>query len=131
MEKEKIKAMIIFGEDPLSVPANRRYFSGVEFLLVSDHFLTQTAAQADVVLPASLPIESSGSMTSCDRRLQKTVPLFPPKNGMENWQIIKSLAGKMQMPLPFHSVDEIFSEIMKANPHYQVFPPENSGEPTC
>ena len=119
MEKEKIKAMIIFGEDPLAVPANRKYFSGVEFLLVSDHFFTQTAAQADIVLPASLPIETSGSITSCDRRWQKIVRVFPPKNGMENWQIIKSLAGKIQMPLPFNSTDEIMNEIRKANLHYQ------------
>ena len=71
MEKEKIKAMIVFGELVLR-PANRRYFSGVKFLLASPTIFSHPDTRADVAA-ASLPMESSGSMTSCDRRLQKTV----------------------------------------------------------
>jgi hypothetical protein len=71
-------ALLVFGEDPLVATANLRLTGGVEFMLVVDHFMTATAAEADVVLPASLPAETDGSFTACDRRVQKIQKLFEP-----------------------------------------------------
>ncbi|HME44318.1 MAG TPA: NAD(P)-binding protein [Syntrophorhabdales bacterium] len=119
LEGDKIKALLIFGEDPLAAPQNVRLTGGVEFLLVFDHFMTATAMEADVVLPASLPIETEGSLTACDRRVQKTGKLFEPRNGMETWQAISKLADKLGSPFAYTSVKDIANEIRAAVPYYR------------
>jgi formate dehydrogenase major subunit len=119
MERDGIKALIIFGEDPLRATSNLRLTGSAEFILVVDNFMTATAMEADVVLPASVPIETSGSFTSCDRRVQRFAKIFEPASGMETWQIIDRLAQKLNVPVRFGSVDEIFAEIVKINPYYK------------
>ena len=51
MEKERIKGLIVFGEDPLSATSNLKLTSGAEFMVVVDSFMTATAMEADVLLP--------------------------------------------------------------------------------
>ena len=68
-------------------------------MVVVDSFMTATALEADVVLPASLPIETEGTFTACDRRVQATAKIFEPRTGMENWQILEALAEKMHIAL--------------------------------
>ena len=88
-------------------------------MLVVDNTMTATAMEAEVVLPASLPIETSGTQTSCDRRVQRLNKVFEPLAGLENWQIINKLAQSMGMPLTFKSVEEVLEEIEKINPAYK------------
>ena len=115
----KIKALLVFGEDPLASAAAGKLLSAVEFSLVVDFFMTASASEADVVLPASTPLESSGTYTACDRRVQSSPAIFPPKSGMANWEIICRLAEKTAKPVPFLSTGDIFKEIRQANPFYQ------------
>jgi len=65
--------MLIFGEDPLNVKENEKYFNGLEFLLVCDAYHTDTTDEADVVLPAANHIEQSGTYTRCDNKVQRAV----------------------------------------------------------
>jgi predicted molibdopterin-dependent oxidoreductase YjgC len=123
LEKGKIKALLIFGEDPLASAKADKLLAAVEFKLVVDFFMTATAASANVVLPASTPLESTGTFTACDRRVQRSSKIFPPKSGMENWEIICSLAEKMALPMPFGATEDIFNEIRQANPYYQGVEP--------
>jgi formate dehydrogenase major subunit len=118
LERDKIKALLVFGEDPLAAPNNVRLTGGVEFMLVLDHFMTATAMEADVVLPASLPIETEGSLTACDRRVQAIGKIFEPRNGMENWQAISALAARLGVSFSYTSVKEITDEIRAAIPAY-------------
>jgi formate dehydrogenase major subunit len=118
LERDKIKALLIFGEDPLAAPHNVRLTGGVEFMLVLDHFMTATAMEADVVLPASLPIETEGSLTACDRRVQATGKIFEPRSGKETWQVISDLAGRLGLPFAYISVKDIANEIRAAVPAY-------------
>jgi formate dehydrogenase major subunit len=116
--KGKIKALIIFAENPLAATAGK-LLAAVEFKLVVDFFMTASAAEANVVLPASTPLESTGTFTACDRRIQRSHAIFPPKSGMENWEIICRLAEKTAPPMQFKTTDDIFKEIQQANPFYQ------------
>ena len=118
LERDKIKALLVFGEDLLAAPHNVRLTGGVEFMLVLDHFMTATAMEADVVLPASLPIETEGSFTACDRRVQQIAKIFEPRTGMENWRIIDTLARKLGLPFAYTSVKDIANEIRTAIPAY-------------
>jgi predicted molibdopterin-dependent oxidoreductase YjgC len=123
LENDKIKALLIFGENPLQDVSNFKFTGGAEFVLVVDHFMTETAQEADVVLPASMPVETSGSYTACDRRVQRFTKVFEPENGMENWQIIGELAKKLGADLGFSSVDQIVKEIGEVVPAYADLTP--------
>ncbi len=115
----KIKALLIFAENPLASTAASKMLAAVEFTLVVDFFMSASAAEANVVLPASTPLESSGTFTACDRRLQRSQAIFPPKSGMANWEIICSLAEKTTQAMKFKGTDDVFKEIQQANPFYQ------------
>ncbi len=117
-DKGKIKALLIFGENPLASAATGKWLAAVEFKLVVDFFMTASASEANVVLPASTPLESTGTYTACDRRVQRSQAIFPPKSGLQNWEIICRLAEKTAQPMPFKSTDDIFGEIQQANPFY-------------
>ena len=118
MEKDQIKGLIVFGEDPLFATSNLKLTSGAEFMVVVDSFMTATAQEADVVLPASLPIETEGTYTACDRRVQETAKVFEPRAGMENRQILEALAEKMHFTLTPRGTRDIGEEIKKAVPFY-------------
>jgi formate dehydrogenase major subunit len=119
LERETIKAALIFGEDPFYETANMKLMGGVEFLVVADHFMTSTAVDADVVFPASLPVETNGTYTSCDRRIQKTAKLFEPATGKENWQVIKEIAKALGIELKARKTEDITREIEKKIPAYR------------
>jgi formate dehydrogenase major subunit len=123
MEKEKIKAVIVFGEDPLYATSNFKLTGGAEFLLVIDSLMTTTAVEADVVFPASVPVETEGSYTACDRRIQRMTKVFEPLTGMENWQIIVKLAEKLGTKMSFAAVNGIAKEIEKIVPFYKGVAP--------
>ena len=119
MLENKIKAVLIFGEDPLISNENRKYFDGVEFSLVCDMFSTITAKEADVVLPASAYIEQEGTYTSSDLRIQKVKKIMNPKNGRENYKIIEEIACNFDGSFHYESQEQIFTEIQRVNLFYK------------
>jgi len=118
LKKGDVKAVLIFGEDPLAAAAAGRLLAKVQFKLVVDFFMTATAAEADVVLPMSTPLESTGTFTACDRRVQRSSALVPPASGKTNLELIGLLAEKLGMTLTPATAAEIFAEIGRANPYY-------------
>lgn len=124
LENDRIKALLIFGENPLQEVSNLKYTGGAEFILVVDHFMTETALEADVVLPAAMPVETGGSYTACDRRVQRFAKVFEPRAGMENWQIIAELARRSAADMHVSSVEQIFAEIGEVVPFYSNLSPE-------
>ncbi len=70
----QVKGMFIMGENPaMSDPDAshaRHALASLDMLVVQDLFLTETAALADVVLPASAFAEKTGSFTNTDRMVQ-------------------------------------------------------------
>jgi len=73
--ENKLKNIFIFGEDPVGCAIKKqdveKWFSTADFLMVQDYFLTETAQKADLVMPASLPIEIGGSFTNTQKHIQK------------------------------------------------------------
>ncbi|MEQ8187635.1 MAG: FAD-dependent oxidoreductase [Candidatus Eremiobacterota bacterium] len=115
MKNNEIKAALVFGENPLCEVKNIEYFRGLEFLMVHDYFMTETAGKADVILPYSAYIETEGTFTACDGRVQKFNKIFNSKTGLENWQVIKKLAAKLNIDLEHSSTEDIFNEIKESN----------------
>ena len=79
--ESSIKTLFIAGENPVvSYPDRAKVMAAldtVECLIVSDLFLTETAAMADVVLPACSYAEKEGTFTATDRRVQHIAPAVP------------------------------------------------------
>ncbi|MCP4156114.1 MAG: FAD-dependent oxidoreductase [bacterium] len=113
--KGEIKALLVFGEDPLLHSDNRKFFSDVEFLAVQDMAHTDTTNEADVVFPAALSVEQDGTYTACDRRVQKLTHFIEPKTGMDNWKLLESLAAKFNNEISYDSVSAIYKEMEAVN----------------
>ena len=121
--KGPIRAMYIMGENPmLSDPTLSKVeetLRGLDFLAVSDIFLTETAQFAQVVFPAASFAEKSGSFTNTERRVQlvrQAVP--PPGQCRADSEIIMALSGRLGHALEYDSSAEIMEEIALLAPIY-------------
>ena len=119
----KIKGMYIVGENPLlSFPHSNMVaeaLASLDFLVVQDMFLTETAKLAQVVLPAASFAEKDGNFTNFERRVGKVRKAIEPHGeSLPDWEIIVRLADKMKHPLPFSSPQQVMDEIEKLVPLY-------------
>ena len=119
----KVRGMYFMGENPLlSDPDANHVREGLEnldFLVVQDIFLTETAQLADVVLPASSYAEKDGTVTNTERRVQKIRKAIEPiGESRPDWEIICDLSGRMGFPMPYGSPAEILDEVADVTPSY-------------
>jgi len=119
----RIKALYIMGENPaLSDPnlnRTRRALDAVDFLVVQDIFLSETAQYADVVLPSVCFAEKDGTFTNTERRVQRVrKAVVPPGEARDDWQILCEVATKMGYPMSYKCAGEIMDEIASLTPIY-------------
>jgi predicted molibdopterin-dependent oxidoreductase YjgC len=120
----KIKALYIVGENPvLSDPdANhtREALSRLDFLVVQDIFLSETAQMADVVLLAVTFAEKDGTFTNTERRVQLVRKAIEPLgNAKTDWWITCQVARRMGgRGFDFTHPSEIMAEIARFTPSY-------------
>jgi NADH-quinone oxidoreductase subunit G len=122
----QLDALYVVGEDPLSSYPDRdriaKALDKVPFLVVQDLFLSPTAQQADVVLPAASFAEKDGTFTNAERRIQRVKRGIPsPGQARADGAILAALAGKLGNSLAFTGPAAIFAEIGKAVPAYATF----------
>ena len=127
-----VRGMYMMGENPFLSDPNinkvRKALSTLDFLIVQDIFLTETAEFADVILPASSYLEKDGSYTNTDRRVQRgRKALDPPGDARVDWQIIQAIANRVGLPMDYSSADEIFDELVSLMPNYTNLSYENLG----
>ncbi|GAU09107.1 formate dehydrogenase subunit alpha [Desulfoplanes formicivorans] len=127
-----VKAMYIMGENPvLSEADGNHVLKGLEqldFLVVQDLFLTETARHAHVVLPGVSFAEKNGTFTNTERRVQRVRRGISPRNGFQSeWKIIAQLAENIlrhrgntgQLRAWSHdSAWDVFEEIRQTVPAY-------------
>jgi len=117
----KIKGMYIMGENPAMSDPDlthaRQALASLDHLVVQDIFLTETAAFADVVLPASALPEKSGSFTSTDRRVQLAKAALPlPGAARQDLQIIQSMARGLGLDWNYDGPQDVFAEMALVMP---------------
>ncbi|MEE2778266.1 MAG: formate dehydrogenase subunit alpha [Acidobacteriota bacterium] len=127
-----VKGMYIMGENPfLSDPNSnqvRKALSNLDFLVVQDIFLTETAEFADVILPASSYMEKLGTYTNTDRRVQIGRPaLAMPGGARLDWQILCEIATRMGYPMSYESPPQIFDEFAALTDAYKTLSYDNLG----
>ncbi len=122
--QRQVKALYLVGENPmLSDPdANhiREALDRLEFLVVQDIFLTETARLADVVLPAATFAETDGTFTNTERRIQRVrKAVAPPGDSRADWLITCQIAQRMgSKGFDFSHPSEIMDEIASLTPSY-------------
>ena len=120
----KIKAAYVMGENPILSDADANHtdkaLKNLEFLVVQDLFLTETARLADVVLPAVSFAEKDGTFTNTERRIQRVRKAIEPVgNSKPDWWIICQLAMRMgAQNFDFAHPSEVMGEITMLTPSY-------------
>jgi len=120
---KEIKAMYIMGENlMLSVPdliQAEKALKALDFLVVQDIFLTETAKLADVILPAVSFAEKNGTFTNTERRVQLVRQAINPiGQSRTDSAIIIDLANIMGYKMHYDDAKSIMEEIAKLTPSY-------------
>ncbi len=123
VETGDIKAIYIMGENPaLSDPnlnRTRKALETVDFLIVQDIFLSETAQYADVVLPSVCFAEKEGTFTNTERRVQRVRAAVPPPGQSRNdWETICDVSTKLGYQMSYDSAGQIMDEIASVTPIY-------------
>jgi formate dehydrogenase major subunit len=130
--KGGVRAMYMMGENPFLSDPNinkvRKALAALEFLVVQDIFLTETAEFADVVLPATSYMEKEGTYTNTDRRVQigRRV-LDAPGEARVDWEIVQAVAQRCGLDWDYESPSEIFDELVSLSPNYAGLSYDNLG----
>jgi predicted molibdopterin-dependent oxidoreductase YjgC len=130
----QLKAMFIMGADPVGEkPSDAEALKHLDFLVVQDLFLTETAILADVVLPAASSAESEGTFTNTERRVQRAPRAVKPvAKSVPDWAILMHLAkaylGELPAAWKTPTIQAVFAEITQAAPQYAGMTWENLGE---
>ncbi len=116
----KIAALYIMGDDPAGSDQNlKQDLVKLEFLVVQDIFMTETAKLAHVVLPAASVVEKSGTFTNLERRLQQLNKAEEPVGeSRPDWKIIQDLAKRMGGSMNYGSSADVLKEIRAVVPMY-------------
>jgi formate dehydrogenase major subunit len=130
--KGGVRGMYMMGENPFLSDPNinkvRKALSALEFLVVQDIFLTETAEFADVILPATSYLEKEGTYTNTDRRVQLgRKVLDPPGQARVDWEVVQDIANRVGLGWNYGSPREVFEEIVAVMPSYTNLTYDNLG----
>ncbi|MBX7214458.1 MAG: formate dehydrogenase subunit alpha [Thermoflexales bacterium] len=125
-----VRALYVMGENPMMSEPNlnhtRHQLEQIEFLVCQDLFMTETAAFADVFLPAATFAEKNGTFTNTDRRVQRVRQAIAPRGqARADWEIVCDLARRVcaRLGLPdtawqFEHPGQVMVEIARVIPDY-------------
>ncbi|OGD45782.1 formate dehydrogenase subunit alpha [Candidatus Bathyarchaeota archaeon RBG_16_57_9] len=120
---KEVKALFVMGENPMlsdpDIGHVEDQLGRLEFLAVSEMFMSETAELADVVFPACSYAEKDGTFTSTDRRVQLVRKAVEPLGGSRpDWWIIQELSRRLGHEMSFSGPDEIMDEVARVAPIY-------------
>jgi formate dehydrogenase major subunit/formate dehydrogenase alpha subunit len=121
MLEGRVKAAFVMGENSLISEADaskaRRALEALDFFVVQDIFLTDTAALADVVLPATSFAETDGTFTNTERRVQRVrKAVEPPGEARDDWRIVAELSTRMGYPMNYDHASQVWDEVAGQTP---------------
>lgn len=122
MTEGKMKGLYIIGENPVLADVHQTYtvkaLKNLDFLVVQDIFLTETAELADVVLPAKGWAEVDGTYTNTDRRVQRVrKAVTADDDAWDDWYILVQLAKEMGYEMEYTSSEDIWNEVREVAAH--------------
>ena len=123
LQPDGVRGMYMLGENPFLSDPNinkvRKALSTLDFLVVQDIFLTETAEFADVILPATSYLEKDGTYTNTDRRVQLGRKVMdPPGQARADWEIVQDIARRIGLDWAYGTPSEVFDEMVALMPSY-------------
>jgi formate dehydrogenase (coenzyme F420) alpha subunit len=121
-----LRALMIMGEEPVLTDPDQghvaRALAALDFLVVVELSLTETAKLAEVVLPAASFAEKHGTFTNCERRVQRVrQAIAPPGEARSDWQILGELAARLGYPgMAWSDAEAVFDEMAGLTPIYSA-----------
>ena len=116
------RGLYIQGEDIVqSDPDTRHITAGLaamEFVVVQDLFLNETASYAHVFLPGSTFLEKDGTFTNAERRIGRVRKVMAPRNGYEDWEITQLIANALGCGWSYTHPEQIMDEIARTTPTF-------------
>ncbi|MBN2124708.1 MAG: molybdopterin-dependent oxidoreductase, partial [Deltaproteobacteria bacterium] len=121
MGEGKLRALYVIGENPKLSDPDWNHLSAamknLDFLVVQEIFLSETAQVADVVFPAASVAEKDGTFTNSERRCMRVNRAIEPVgNTLPDWEIICRLSAAMGYDMNYESPEEVFREIAALAP---------------
>ncbi|MEW6606150.1 MAG: NADH-quinone oxidoreductase subunit NuoG [bacterium] len=121
LEKGKVKGLYIVAENPIETypdsDQTKQALESLEFLVVQDMFLTQTAKLADVVLPACSFAEKEGTFTNVEGKVQKlNMALSPIGESKSDLEIFITLSKLLGYEMNYSNSAEVMDEIKRLMP---------------
>jgi formate dehydrogenase major subunit len=118
----KYKAMYIQGEDVAQSDPNTHHveaaMNALDFLIVQDLFLNETARFAHVFFPGTSFLEKNGTFTNAERRISRVRKVMEPVQGMDEWEITCRLGRSMGYDMSYNNASEIMDEIARLTPTF-------------
>ncbi len=129
----KLKALWLMGEDVVQTDPDahhvRHAMESLEFLVVQEIFMTETAKYADVILPASSFLEKSGTFTNAERRVQRVNAVVKPLEGTKPDGVIMSeVLQRFGFPQPDYTPEGALAEVAAIVPFFKGATWKNLGE---
>ena len=118
-----LKALYVFAENPMTSDPDLNHvkvaLETLDFLVVQDIFMTETAKYATVILPSTCFAEKEGTFTSTERRIQRVrKAVQAPGKSRPDWQIICEVGTRMGYPMYYDSPADVMDEIAACTPIY-------------
>ncbi len=108
-----VKALLIFGED------TNADLSNIEFLMVCDTHMTNTARKADVIFPSTSYASTEGTYTNTERRLQRVSQVIEKNVPLNNWEIASKIAHIYEVNFEIKDTNDISDEMKTLLPKYK------------
>jgi formate dehydrogenase major subunit len=121
IQEGKLKSIYLKGEDMITSDSNANLvgdaLSKLEFFVVQDIVMSETARFADVILPASPSLEKEGTFTNTERRIQRLYQAFDPLGeSRPDWRIIRDLASELGANWNYEHPSQIMAEAASLTP---------------
>jgi formate dehydrogenase alpha subunit len=119
----RLKGLWIVGYDVAQTDPNlkkvHRALASLEFLVVQDLFMSETAKLAHLVLPAASFLEKDGTFTNLERRIQRIRQVVdPPNDILPDWRVVCEVSVRMGYPMTYSHPSEIMDEIARLAPMF-------------
>jgi formate dehydrogenase major subunit len=110
------------GEDPAQSDPNTQHvqaaLTAMEFVVVQDLFLNETAKFAHVFLPGASFLEKDGTFTNAERRISRVRKVMPPLAGKADWEVTMGLANALGYAMHYDHPSQIMDEIARLTPTF-------------
>ncbi len=130
---KELKALWIIGEDIVQTDPDSSHvikaMKSLEFLVVQEIFMSETAKLATVVLPGTTFLEKEGTFTNTERRIQRVNRAAPPLPGTKpDGVIVAEMMQKFGFKQPAYDADQVLAEIADVVPFFKGVTRERLGK---